>query len=122
VIATGTNDEVQGALVEAYEKGDLRGAKLEAARRIIAMRLKQDQRVGKNVARKRKLTAALLVQEYEQHIKRQRAGVVKLNAVTHRLMILSTAMKRLLKDENFVTLLRAESLQDIPSHLAGRIG
>jgi len=37
-------------------------------------------------------------------------------------MILSTVMKRLFQDENFVTLLRAESIQDIPSHLAERIG
>ena len=43
------------------------------------------------------------------------------NAVSHRLMILSTAMKRLLGDENFVTLLRAESIQDIPSHFAERM-
>jgi ParB family chromosome partitioning protein len=39
VIFTGTNEEVQGALIEGYETGDLRGAKLEMARRIIAMRL-----------------------------------------------------------------------------------
>ena len=31
-------------------------------------------------------------------------------------------MKRLLEDENFVTLLRAESIKDTPSHLAERIG
>jgi ParB family chromosome partitioning protein len=54
-------------------------------------------------------------------VQRQRSAVARLNAVTHRLMILSTAMKRLLQDENFVTLLRAESIQDIPKHLAVRI-
>jgi ParB family chromosome partitioning protein len=37
-------------------------------------------------------------------------------------MILSAAMKRLLHDENFVTLLRAESILDIPSHLDNRMG
>jgi ParB family transcriptional regulator, chromosome partitioning protein len=36
-------------------------------------------------------------------------------------LIVSTAMKRLLQDENFVTLLRAESINDIPSHLADRV-
>jgi ParB family chromosome partitioning protein len=37
IISTGTNEQVQEALIEAYEKGDLRGAKLATARRIIAM-------------------------------------------------------------------------------------
>jgi ParB family chromosome partitioning protein len=36
-------------------------------------------------------------------------------------MILSTAMKRLLQDENFVTLLRAEAIQDITKHLSERM-
>jgi ParB family chromosome partitioning protein len=68
------------------------------------------------------VSADVLIQEYEQHVQRQRAAVVRLNAVTHRLMILSAAMKRLLHDENFVTLLRAESILDIPSHLDNRMG
>ena len=121
IISTGTNEEVQAALIEAYEKGDLRGAKLEMARRIIALRLSRDRGSGRTSPKKRKLSSAVLIEEYEQHVQRQRSAVTRLNAVTHRLMILSTAMKRLLQDENFVTLLRAESIQDIPKHLSERM-
>ena len=121
IISTGTNEEVQAALIEAYEKGDLRGAKLEMARRIIAHRLSRDRGSGRTSPKKRKLSSAVLIEEYEQHVQRQRSAVTRLNAVTHRLMILSTAMKRLLQDENFVTLLRAESIQDIPKHLSERM-
>ncbi len=122
VISTGTNEEVQGALIEGYETGDLRGAKLEMARRIVAMRLAKDRISGRTSLTKRTLSAGVLIEEYEQHVQQQRSAVARLTAVTHRLMILSTSMKRLLQDENFVTLLRAESIQDIPSHLAERIG
>jgi ParB family chromosome partitioning protein len=121
IISTGTNEQVQEALIEAYEKGDLRGAKLATARRIIAMRLARDRGSRETGPAKKKVSAGALIAEYEQHVQRQRSAVTRLNAVTHRLMILSTAMKRLLQDENFVTLLRAESIQDIPKHLADRI-
>jgi ParB family chromosome partitioning protein len=121
IISTGTNEEVQAALIEAYEKGDLRGAKLEMARRIIALRLSRDRGSGRTSPTKRKLSSGVLIEEYEQHVQRQRSAVARLNAVTHRLMILSTAMKRLLQDENFVTLLRAEAIQDIPKHLSERM-
>jgi ParB family transcriptional regulator, chromosome partitioning protein len=122
IISTGTNQEVQAALIDAYEKGDLRGAKLAMARRIIAMRLAKERETGRTSPTKRKLSAEAAVEEYEQHVQRQRSAVSRLNAVSHRLMILSTAMKRLLEDENYVTLLRAESIQTVPKHLAERIG
>lgn len=122
IISTGTNEEVQTALIDAYEKGDLRGAKLAMARRIIAMRLAKERETGRTSPTKRKLSAEGAVEEYEQHVQRQRSAISRLNAVSHRLMILSTAMKRLLEDENYVTLLRAESIQTIPKHLAERIG
>jgi len=122
IISTGTNEEVQAALIEAYETGDLRGAKLATARRIIAMRLAKERETGRTSPTKRKVSAEILIEEYERHVQRQRSAIARLNAVSHRLMILSTAMKRLLEDENFVTLLRAESIQDIPKHLAERVG
>jgi ParB family chromosome partitioning protein len=86
------------------------------------MRLAKDRTSGRTSLTKRTLSAGVLIEEYEQHVQQQRSVVARLNAVTHRLMILSTSIKRLLQDENFVTLLRAESIQDIPSHLAERIG
>jgi ParB family chromosome partitioning protein len=120
IISTGTNEEVQAALIEAYEKGDLRGSKLEAARRIVAMRLARAKESGKTSATKRTLSAKTLIEEYEQHVQHQRSAVARLNAVTHRFMILSTGMKRLFSDENFVTLLRAESIVDMPNRLIDR--
>jgi ParB family chromosome partitioning protein len=122
IISTGTDEEVQAGLIDAYEKGDLRGAKLAMARRIIAMRLAKERVTGQKSPNKQRHSAESLVEEYEQHIQRQRSAISRLDAVSHRLLILSTAMGRLLTDENYVTLLRAESIQTIPKHLAERIG
>lgn len=121
LISSGTNEEVQTALIEAYEKGELRGAKLATTRRIMALRLARDKGSGKANMSKRKLSASILIEEYEHHVQQQRAAVERLNHVTHRLVIVTTAIKRLLSDENFVTLLRAEALHDLPAHLAERI-
>jgi ParB family chromosome partitioning protein len=87
----------------------------------MAMRLARDRGTGRTSVNGKKLSASVLVQEYEQHVQRQRMAVTRLNNVTHRLMIISAGMKRILGDENFATLLRAESLHDIPAHLAERI-
>jgi ParB family chromosome partitioning protein len=46
-IAKGADHEMQLALSEAYEKGDLRGTKLLTAKRIIAKRIAQQRQVGK---------------------------------------------------------------------------
>lgn len=121
IVATGTNEDVQAALIDAYEKGDLRGAKLTMARRIIAMRLAREREPGRISAAKKMPTAENLVEEYEQYVQRQRSAITRANAVDHRLMILATAMKRLFEDENYLTLLRAESMETMPKHLADRM-
>jgi len=121
IVATGTNEDVQAALIDAYEKGDLRGAKLTMARRIIAMRLAREREPGRISVAKKLPTAENLVEEYEQYVQRQRSAITRANAVDHRLMILATAMKRLFEDENYLTLLRAESMETMPKHLADRM-
>jgi ParB family chromosome partitioning protein len=72
-IATGNNHEISRALSEAYEKGDLRGARISAARRVIAQRLEQQRLQGKAPTPRRKLTGEDLVNEYKQKIREQTA-------------------------------------------------
>ena len=120
-IATGNDHEVQRALSEAYQKGDLRGARLKNARRIISKRIAQQRKAGKVAQTKRKITGDTLVREYKDRIREQRQLLKKANLTKERLLLLVTAMRRLLADEHFVTLLRAESLFDMPEQLASRI-
>lgn len=120
-IATGNDHEVQQALAEAYEKGDLRGGKLRNARRVISLRISKLRKDGKIAQTRRKLTGEGLVREYKDRMREQRQLVKKANLTKERLLLLISAIRRLLQDEHFVTLLRAESLVDMPEQLAARL-
>ena len=120
-IATGNNHEISRALSEAYEKGDLRGARITAARRVISQRLEKQRLQGKTSPTRRKLTGESLVQEYKQKIREQTALVVKANRTRDRLILLTSAVRILFADENFRTLLKAEGVQSVPAELAGRL-
>lgn len=120
-IATGNDHEVQLALSEAYQKGDLRGARLKNAKQIVAQRIARQRKAGKTAQTRRKITGETLVREYKERIREQRQLVKKANRTKEQLLLLVTAIRRLLTDDHFVTLLRAENLSDMPEQFATRI-
>ena len=116
-IATGTDADIQRALSESYENGTLRGAKLRAVQQLITRR----KGTKSTQATKRPLTGADLVRAYEHHTQQQRALVRRSTLITQRLAILTSSLRRLLADDHFVTLLRAENLRTMPSFLAAGV-
>jgi ParB family chromosome partitioning protein len=111
-IANGTSRDVQRALTEAYESGDLRGAKLRAVRALIRRRLSTKcagERKQKTQP-KAPLTSKDMAREYQEHTRLQRALVKRATAVRERLILVGAACRQLFADPNFVTLLRAENL------------
>jgi ParB family chromosome partitioning protein len=113
-IATASDREVQRALSDAYEDGTLRGAKLEAVQRLIA------RRNAKRAAPKspeRAISTKDMVREYERHTNQQRSLVRRAAIIKQRLVLLTASFRSLLKDEHFLTLLRAEGLNKFPAHL-----
>jgi DNA invertase Pin-like site-specific DNA recombinase len=94
---------------------------ITAAKRIIAQRIEEQRQVGRDHQTRRKLTSARLVREYQQRTGQQRNLVRKANATKEHLLLLTTALRSLFADEHFITLLRAESLSDIPQQLAMRL-
>ena len=120
-IAKGATYEMQLALSEAYEKGDLRGTKLLAARRIISKRISKQQQVGKSASGHKRLTSDALVREYRRRIREQQSLIKKANRIKDRLLLLTSVMRTLLSDEHFITLLRAENIADMPEQLASRL-
>ena len=113
-IATGKDADIQQALSDAYENGTLRGAKLRAVQQLI------NRRKGTKPALP--MTGADLVRAYEHHTQQQRALVRRSTIITQRLAIITSALRRLLADDHFITLLRAEGLRSIPEFLATRVG
>jgi ParB family transcriptional regulator, chromosome partitioning protein len=120
VIASGVNEDVRRALKEAYERGELRGQRLVNARRIIADRLKR--RAAKQPRMDKKMSTKQLVNEYRREIDKTKALVRKASITSQRLLLLVSMMRRLYADENFIVLLKAESLLTLPAWLAGKVG
>ncbi|UIF86283.1 ParB/RepB/Spo0J family partition protein [Cupriavidus sp. UYPR2.512] len=123
IAGAGDDDKaIQAALQEAYESGKLRGKQLMTARRIIERR----QTLGRSAARymtlkKADVTTSSLVRTYESEVERQKAMVRKAEFTQQRLLFVVGAFRQLFADENFVNLLRAESLSTLPQYLADRV-
>jgi ParB family chromosome partitioning protein len=123
----GANDaETQTVLQQAYEKNLLRGHKLIAAKRLIEQRLRRGKGLRINgkengKRRERPLSSNGLIRAYPEDVDRKRLLIRKAEATRNRLVFMTEAMRKLLIDENFVTLLRAEGLNTLPQNLASRI-
>jgi ParB family chromosome partitioning protein len=118
-IATAGTVEVQRALNDAYEKGDLRGRKLVAVQRLIARRSATEKSASGGVAPE--LPTRDLAKEYEAQTQRQRTILKRAAAVQDRLALLTVALKRLLADDRLKRLLRTEGLNSMPEQLASRL-
>jgi ParB family chromosome partitioning protein len=67
------------------------------------------------------LSSTALIRAYREDVDRKRVLIRKSNATRDRLIFITEAMRKLLSEENFVTLLRAEGLDTLPKNLAERI-
>lgn len=125
-IARATTDEAQNLLIDAYESGQLRGKKLGAVRRMLDQRMKRNGRaaavhgLGRRNAHRR-MTSTDLMQIYQREAEKQRILVKKSDFTQTRLLFIVEALRDLLSDDGFTTLLRAEQLETMPRALAMRI-
>ena len=115
-IARAEDDDVQKALEAAYQSGELRGKKLLEARRLVELR----QRHGKHNAisgrkvKPTRMTSVALVRAYRAEAERQGDMVRRADQTRSNLLFIDAAFQSLLKDENYLTLLRAEGLDTLP--------
>lgn len=125
-VAKAETEEAQNLLLEAYEAGKLKGKKLASVRRLLDLRLRSRNkgipasRMGPR-AGNRRITTNDLMQVYQREAEKQRLLVKKSDFTQTRLLFVVEAIKDLLSDEGFVTLLRAEGLETMPRALAMRI-
>jgi ParB family chromosome partitioning protein len=117
-IATAGTAETQRALNKAYETGELRGRKLVAVQRLIARR---SAREGGPTDAAEQVTGRDLAKEYERQTQQQRSLLRRSALVQERLLLLSSAMKRILADARLRRLLRTEGLDSMPEQLASRL-
>lgn len=112
----------QRALMDAYTQKKLRGKKLAAARRLIEQREARGKKIhpkqyGRDGRNRRPLTSEALVRAYQKEADRQKLLIKKAELTQGRLLLICQAFRTLLEDDHFVTLLRAEGLETMPSYL-----
>lgn len=124
-IARADHAEVQSVLMDAYAAGKIKGKKLVAVRRLLDQRVKRSKSIRANaLGRKsphKKITPDDLVRLYQREAEKQRLLVKKSDYAQAKLLFVVEALKDLLTDEAFTTLLRAERLDTMPRALTARI-
>jgi ParB family chromosome partitioning protein len=124
-IAMAESEEAQTILIEAYETGKIKGKKIAAIRRLLDLRLRQKKSVHDHgLGRKshsQRLSADDLLRVYQREADKQRLLARKADFTQARLLFIVEALKDLLADETFVTLLKAEGLATMPRALSSRI-
>jgi len=121
-IAETADDDVQAALVSAYEKGLLKGRKLLTAKRLVEVR----RRRGKGLRAipeqgRRRMSADDLVRAYQEETSRKQMMIRRTEATRNRLLFITEAMRRLSRDEVFLALLEDEDLATMPEAIAKRL-
>jgi ParB family chromosome partitioning protein len=125
-IARAKEGEVQQALAQAYEEKTLPGSQVLAIRQIIEQRSTSGKGMHHRNRRRmrpdRAVTSEALIRSYQRETERQRQLAKRATLAQSRIMFVSNALKRLLSDEHFQAILRAEGLHTLPRPLAERIG
>jgi ParB family chromosome partitioning protein len=122
-VAENPQDE-QKALHEAYESKQLRGNRLLLAKKLMDTRRRrgknfQDETRRNRIKSEKAISAQDVLKVYQKEVDRKRLLTRKADAVANRLLFVTEAMRELLGDDHFSTLLRAEGLTTLPKPLAG---
>jgi ParB family transcriptional regulator, chromosome partitioning protein len=121
-IADADDHDVQRALQVAYEKGQLRGKKLLAAKRLVEARRRRGKGLtSPEVRPSEKVSSAALVRAYQEDAERKRDMIRRANMSRDRLMLITEAVRRLSCDPQFMALLKDEQLDRMPEKMAERV-
>jgi ParB family chromosome partitioning protein len=121
-IALADDHDLQRALTDAYESNNLRGKKLLATRRLIEKRQTDGKSLRSGTKRsKASVSGKQLLQAYQEESRKQRLVINRAKLCENRLLFLVAAMRQLLDDKHFVSLLRAEGLDIMPAYLLNEL-
>lgn len=123
-IAKADTVETQRELLKAYETKQLNQLSIRTVKRLIDQRRFAGKARDNNnrPGRKRLTSAESLVNAYRKESQRQKLAIRKARICEAKLVFIVTAFNKLLADENFVNLLRAESLATMPKYLWEKLG
>jgi len=122
-IAEADDHEVQAALSNAYERGLLKGRKLLAAKKLVDIRRRRGKEFSKNSNNKHRerVSAEVLVKAYQESADRKRVMIRRNESTRTRLLVITEALRRLSRDEQFLAILEDENLATMPENIAARL-
>lgn len=120
-IAESNDQEVQRLMTDAYAKKELRGRELIMVRKLLDRRKNKGKHMYERGAGKGSLPADTLMKAYKREVVRLQHLVKKAESTDTRLQFLVTAFKKLMKNDDFVGLIKRESLGGIPRCLMDRV-
>jgi ParB family chromosome partitioning protein len=124
-IARAKEGDVQRALAQAYEEKAIPGNQILAIRQIIEQRNTSGKGIHNRRAVNRNqkpVTADTLIRSLQRETDRRRSFARRASLTRSRLVFVTNALKRLLGEDRFQLLMRAEGIQTLPSALAARLG
>jgi ParB family transcriptional regulator, chromosome partitioning protein len=117
-IAKTDSPEMQRELLKAYETKQLNGVSIRSIKRLMDQReFAGKEREENPRAKKTRTSAEGLINTYRRETQRQKLLIKKARVCEAKLTFTVTALGKLLADNNFVTLLRAESIAQMPKYL-----
>ncbi|MGN8550950.1 ParB/RepB/Spo0J family partition protein [Bradyrhizobium sp. 13971] len=123
LIAQAEDNDVQNVLQHAYEEKLLRGQRLLAAKKLIEQRRRRGKgyKTGPRRGDDAPISSNALLRAYRQDVDRKRVLVRKSNSTKARLVFILEALRKLLTEPDFLTLLQSEKLDTLPKNLAVRL-
>lgn len=119
-----TPHDEQRALQDAYERKELRGARLKEAKKLLEVRKQRGKSIryptrkgGKN-KNYNAISSQDVVKIYQKEVDRKRLLTRRADVVSSRMLFIVEALRRVMAEENFLTLLKAEGLKTMPKPLA----
>lgn len=123
LIAQAEDNDVQNVLQHAYEEKLLRGQRLLAAKKLIEQRRRRGKgyKTGPRRSDDAPISSNALLRAYRQDVDRKRVLVRQSNSTKARLVFILEALRKLLTEPDFLTVLEGEKLDTLPKNLAVRL-
>jgi ParB family chromosome partitioning protein len=119
-ISKADTPEMQRELLKAYEGKQLNYMSLRMVRRLIEKRRLLGKQ-NKDGPRSSRTSAETIVANFRKETDRQKLMIKKSRICDARLLNVVTAFNKLVADEHFLTLLRAEALETMPKFLWSKL-
>lgn len=103
--------EIQQAMQDAYDKGLLRGHSLKEIQLLLERRITSGKTMKTGAHKKSARDVGKII---EQEMERKRTLVIKARRVEEELLFFQDSFKALVADENFLNMLAAEKLGEVP--------